>query len=206
VSVANGDDTITKIFVGNLSFDIDDAQIKEVFKECGEIVNIEWFNSREGQFRGCGILEFDSAAAAQKALGLAEKEVLGRPMKVNLNKPKTDRPERDRGRGRGDRGARGRGGAGAPRTISEKPEGCTTVFLGNLSWNINDDNIHEVFAECGTIEKIRWVEREGKFAGIGFVQFSETEATDKAVKLAGTEVLGRPLRVDYAADRKKPEY
>jgi len=167
-------------------------------------VKIEWFSSKEGKFRGCGILEFDSAAAAHKAIALNETDVLGRPMKVNLNKPKSE-GDRDR-RGRGARGERGgRGGAGFTRGPMEKPDGCKTIFLGNLSYSIDENKVHEVFGECGTIENVRWVEREGNFSGIGFVQFAETEATDKAVKLAGTDILGRPVRVDYAADRKKRE-
>jgi len=194
----------TKIFVGNLSFDITDEQIKDVFKDCGEVVNIEWFSSKDGQFRGCGLLEFDSAEAANKATELNDQDVLGRAMKVNLNKPK-DRDDRgDRGRGRrGDRG--GRGSDRASSGPSEKPPGCTTVFLGNLSWSVTDDNVHEKFADCGPISSIRWIERDGKFSGYGFVEFSESSATDKAVALSGTDLLGRPMKVDFASDRKKRE-
>jgi len=124
---------------------------------------------------------------------------LGRDVRVNLNQPKEARATSDRG-GRAARGGRGGGRGGS---VSEKPEGCTTVFLGNLSFDIDDTNVHDTFGSCGTIEKIRWVEKEGRFAGFGFIQFAESDATDKAVALNGNDLLGRAMRVDYAADRRK---
>jgi len=37
----------------------------------------------------------------------------------------------------------------------------------------------------------------------GHIEFAQTEATDAAVKLAGTDILGRACRVDYANDRRQ---
>lgn len=37
------------------------------------------------------------------------------------------------------------------RGPSEKPEGCTSVFIGNLSWNIDEDTIRQAFASCGEV-------------------------------------------------------
>ena len=93
----------------------------------------------------------------------------------------------------------------APREASQKEEGCVTVFVGNLSFNIDEDTVRETFKDCGEISMIRFAEdREtGQFKGFGHVEFVETEATDKAVELAGTYVMDRPIRVDYANDRRK---
>jgi len=188
----NSDDP--KVFIGNLSFQIDDDAIRETFKDCGEIVKIDWFTDKMTQkFKGCGLLEFSSPAEAIKATALHDIVVLGRPMVVRRNsKPVETRPPRG---GRGDRGSRGGRDQQGP---SEKPAGCNTVFLGNLSFEITEDDVKETFGECGTISDIRWVEKEGVFKGIAFVQFEETEATDKAVAKAGTNVKGRPIKVDFA--------
>ena len=37
----------------------------------------------------------------------------------------------------------------------------------------------------------------------GHIEFAETEATDAAVKMAGTDIIGRPVRVDYANDKRQ---
>lgn len=58
---------------------------------------------------------------------------------------------------------------------------------------------------CGEIAAIRWVEKDGQFKGCGFLEFTTTEATDEAVKLNGSDLLGRRVRVDFATSRK-PRY
>jgi len=218
-----------KVFVGNLSYQITEDLIRDVFKDVGDIVEINLFSNADGKFRGSGTLEFESHELAKKAKELHNNDnVLDRNMIVDVfveNKEKGarggagrgagrggDRFDRggdrgDRGgRGRGDRGGRGgRGGGrgGDSRGPSEKPEGCTTVYLGNLSYDIDEAQVREVFGTCGTIEDIRWVEKDGQFHGCGFLQFAEEEATDKAMGLYGTEILGRSVRVDYAASKSR---
>jgi len=154
-----------------------------------------------GRFKGSGFLDFATPADAQKATTLHDTELLERKMIVQLAKPKA---AGERG-ARGARGARGGADRGA-RPPSQKPEGCDTCFIGNLNFSITDDDVHEVFGSCGTIISVRWVERDGKFSGIGFVQFADTEATDKAVALSGTDIKGRPVRVDFAQSKSKPQY
>jgi RNA recognition motif-containing protein len=92
----------------------------------------------------------------------------------------------------------------APRESSQKQEGCTTVFVGNLSFHIDEDTLRQAFSSCGEIASIRFAEdREtGAFKGFGHIEFVESESTDAAVKMAGEDVMGRPIRVDYANDRK----
>lgn len=91
------------------------------------------------------------------------------------------------------------------RAPSVKDEGCLTVFVGNLSFHIDEDTVRDTFKDCGEISNIRFAEdREtGQFKGFGHVEFVETDATDKAVALAGTYVMDRAIRVDYANERKR---
>jgi len=76
--------------------------------------------------------------------------------------------------------------------------------VGNLSFNIDEDTLREAFASCGEIASIRFAEdREtGAFKGFGHIEFVESESTDKAVAMAGEDVMGRAVRVDYANDRR----
>jgi len=197
-----------KVFVGNLSYQIDDDAIKEAFKDVGEILVIDWFNNADGKFRGSGTLEFESHELAVKAKALKNGvEVLERKMIVDVFEEKGPRGGKGRGdrRDRGERGARGGRGSDS-RGTSEKPEGCDTVYLGNLSYDIQDQHIHDTFGPCGTIADIRWVEKDGVFRGCGFLQFNEQEATDKAMALAGTDILGRPVRVDYAQSKSRKTF
>ena len=65
--------------------------------------------------------------------------------------------------------------------------------------------MRETFESCGEIASIRFAtDREtGDFKGFGHVEFVDSDSTDKAVAMAGTYVMDRPLRVDYANERRK---
>ena len=92
-----------------------------------------------------------------------------------------------------------------PRAPSEKQEGCTTVFVGNLSFQIEEETLREAFAECGEISQVRFAEDRdtGDFKGFGHIEFVNTDSTDAAVQMAGTDIMGRAVRVDYAVDKRK---
>jgi len=79
-----------------------------------------------------------------------------------------------------------------------------TVFVGNLSYEIQEDNLYEFFKDCGEIVAVRWVsDREtNQFKGCGFVEFSETSAVEKAVALNGQDLLSRSIKVDPAGQKK----
>jgi hypothetical protein len=48
--------------------------------------------------------------------------------------------------------------------------------------------------------------RSNKFKGCGFLSFHNAESVQRAAELNGTVVLGRPMRVDFAKDRKEGAY
>lgn len=128
-------------------------------------------------------------------------DLLGRPVKADHSKP---RPDRNGG------AAAGGGGFAKKndrfnRQATPKPEGTTTCFLGNLSFQVDEDAVRSHFGGCGEVTAIRWVERDGQFKGCGFIEFATTEATDEAVKLNGSDLMGRSVRVDFAESRK-PRY
>ena len=82
---------------------------------------------------------------------------------------------------------------------AEKPEGCCSVFVGNLPWTATEDDLKWLFEDCGEIASARIAtDREtGKPRGFGHVDFSSTEAVDKAMLKAGADLYGRPIRVDF---------
>lgn len=89
---------------------------------------------------------------------------------------------------------------GQQKPLSEKPNNCDTVFVANLSWEIDEAKLTEFFADCGTVADIRWHldKKTGEFRGVGFVEFVEPEAVDLAVQKRGQMLMGRSIRLDYA--------
>ena len=65
-----------KIYVGNLSFNTSEADVRELFAEFGEIESLAWITDRDtGRFRGFCFVEMD-AEAAGKAIAKAEVVVI----------------------------------------------------------------------------------------------------------------------------------
>lgn len=185
----------TTVFLGNLDFNIEEDDVKNFAKDCGEIRSIRWLTHRDtGDFKGCGFCEFTTSEAVDKFVKLNGKQLKGRAIRIDYAQSKKS-------------GGGGGGGKREPRPLSEKPEGCTTVFCGNLSFDIDESKIHELAKECGEISKIRWLtDRETQeFKGCGFVEFYDTESVDKFVLLNGKDVMGRSIRIDYAKPRPPRE-
>jgi len=191
----------TTVFLGNLDFNIEEDDVKKFAKDCGEIASIRWLTHRDtGDFKGCGFCEFTTSEAVDKFVKLNGQRLNGRPIRIDYAQSK-----------RSGGGGGGGGGKREPRPLSEKPDGCTTVFCGNLSFDITEDAIHELAKACDItdgVKNIRWLtDRETQeFKGCGFIEFHDTESVDKFVAKNGKDVMGRSIRIDYAKPRPPREY
>lgn len=75
------------------------------------------------------------------------------------------------------------------------------IYVGNLSYNIDDQALADVFAQFGQVESSRIVtDREsGRSKGFGFVEMStEDEAAQAIEKLNGSDLAGRAMNVSEA--------
>ncbi len=90
------------IFVGNLSYNTQEDNLREAFEAFGQVDSARVIMDREtGRSRGFGFVEMPVAAEGQAAItALDGKSIDGRPIKVNEARPKAE----------GDRGGRGGGG------------------------------------------------------------------------------------------------
>jgi RNA recognition motif-containing protein len=99
------------IYVGNLSYQVTQEDLSEVFAEYGTVKRVQLPTDREtGRMRGFGFVELDTEAEEQAAIdALDGAEWMGRDMKVNKAKP---REERSGGGFKGGGGGNRRGGGG----------------------------------------------------------------------------------------------
>ncbi len=83
------------IYVGNLSFSMTEAELKEAFAVYGTVQSASIITDKvSGQSRGFGFVEMPNKAEAEKAIAaLNGKDLKGRALKVNEAKPRTDRPQ-----------------------------------------------------------------------------------------------------------------
>lgn len=78
------------IYIGNLSYNISDEQLKEVFEKFGEVVAVKIITDREtGRSKGFGFVEMRNDSEAQTAIAeLNDTEIEGRTANVNKARPK----------------------------------------------------------------------------------------------------------------------
>ena len=103
------------IFVSNLSFQVQDQDLLEIFAEYGEVTSAKVITDKfSGRSRGFGFVEMASDEEAKKAISeLDQAEVDGRTISVAEAKPREQRPERKPfGNGGGGGGSRFGGNGG----------------------------------------------------------------------------------------------
>lgn len=82
------------------------------------------------------------------------------------------------------------------------------LFVGSLSWGVNDDQLAEAFAQYGTVVSAKVItDREtGRSKGFGFVEMSTDEEAKAAVDGAnGKELNGRAMAVSEARPQENRE-
>ena len=96
------------IYVGNLSYEVTEENLKESFEVFGEVETINVIKDNySGRSKGFGFVEMSNNADAQSAInGLNDKELKGRTVKVNMARPRTENRGGRGGFGGGRRGGR----------------------------------------------------------------------------------------------------
>lgn len=81
------------IYVGNLSYQVGQQDLKEVFSEYGTVKNVQLPTDREtGRVRGFAFVEMETEAEESAAIeALDSAEWMGRALRVNKAKPREDR-------------------------------------------------------------------------------------------------------------------
>lgn len=79
------------------------------------------------------------------------------------------------------------------------------LFVGGLSWDTNDQGLHDAFAAFGQVIEAKVInDRDtGRSRGFGFVTLADDDAADNAMReMDGASLDGRSIRVNEAQDRR----
>ena len=80
-----------KLYVGNLSYGMTEAQVRELFEEHGTVESIAWITDRDtGRFRGFCFVEMEESAANAAIKSVNGTLIDGRELNVNEARPKND--------------------------------------------------------------------------------------------------------------------
>lgn len=169
---------VTRLFLGNLPFAVDETSLESFIPG---MTHVKWITDKEtGKFYGSAFVEMGTSADAAAAVAKAGQSLLGRPIKINFapalpgdkwppekkvvtggsTEAKTNPGEKS--------GSRAAGGSGL-KAMSAKPDKCVKLFIGNLSYEIDDDTITKFFASVDAeVKAVRWIHHKdtGDFKGV----------------------------------------
>ncbi|EAZ63726.1 nuclear localization sequence binding protein, partial [Scheffersomyces stipitis CBS 6054] len=180
------------LFVGRLSWNIDDEWLRREFEPLGGVISARVIMERAtGKSRGYGYVDFDSKSAAEKALNEYQgRELDGRPINLDMStgKPHVTKSTENRAKQYGD----------TPSAPSD------TLFIGNLSFNADRDNLFNIFGVHGTVISCRIPTHPDtqQPKGFGYVQFSSVDEAKAAMEaLNGEYIEGRACRLDFSTPK-----
>ncbi len=81
------------------------------------------------------------------------------------------------------------------------------LFVGGLSWGVDDEELRRHFEQYGSVSEARVIyDRDtGRSRGFGFVTYEDASAAEEAKsQLDGSEHEGRTIRVNDAEERSRP--
>lgn len=84
----------TKLYVGNMSYDTTEEDLRKMFSEAGTVEAVDIIKDRDsGRSKGFAFVTMNSQVEAEKAIGMFnEKSVNDRTLTVNIARPREERP------------------------------------------------------------------------------------------------------------------
>ncbi|KAI9667028.1 MAG: Splicing factor [Trizodia sp. TS-e1964] len=166
------------LYVSNYPATADEAFIRNLFNEFGEIIDIRFPSLKYNTHRRFCYVQFKSASDAQKAAQLDGKKVDDLELVAKISDPSQKQH---------------RTGA-----IHEGRE----VYVRNVNWQAGEEDIKEVFSKFGVVEKVRIpTKMDGKSKGIAFVVFSTTDAATSSLALNNTNFMSRIINVEISSTK-----
>ncbi|KAG0553881.1 hypothetical protein KC19_12G046100 [Ceratodon purpureus] len=187
----------TKLYVGNLPWTCDSAELAELCMDVGTVEAVEVIYDQEsGRSRGFAFVTMASNEDAEAVIREMDgKDMGGRPLRVSYPQSNKDKPRFERS----ERPARGGERRGSPR-----PNDPNKLFVGNLSWGCDEGALAQLFSDYGKVveAKVVYDRESGRSRGFGFVTLADATEVNAAIdNLDGAEFDGRQMRVNLAGEK-----
>jgi len=80
------------------------------------------------------------------------------------------------------------------------------IYVGNLHYGVNEDELTEIFGKFGTVNSVKVItdKYSGQSKGFGFIEMEDdTEGNQAVSELNGVEMSGRNIKVNIAHEKKR---
>ncbi|XP_023766354.2 heterogeneous nuclear ribonucleoprotein 1 [Lactuca sativa] len=183
-----------KLFIGGISWDTDEARLKEYFSGYGEVIEAVIMRDRiTGRARGFGFIVFADPAVAERVV--MEKHMIdGRTVEAKKAVPREDHHGLNLNRNNNNsiQGSPGPGG----RTKK--------IFVGGLASTVTESDFKKYFDQFGTITDVvvMYDHNTQRPRGFGFITFDSEESVDRVLHKTFHELNGKMVEVKRAVPKE----
>eukprot|EP00428_Durinskia_dybowskii_P044113 CAMPEP_0170343062 /NCGR_PEP_ID=MMETSP0116_2-20130129/72700_1 /TAXON_ID=400756 /ORGANISM="Durinskia baltica, Strain CSIRO CS-38" /LENGTH=440 /DNA_ID=CAMNT_0010596703 /DNA_START=55 /DNA_END=1377 /DNA_ORIENTATION=- len=169
-----------RVYVGNLSWDVNWNILKDHMRQAGEVVHAEVMCEPSGRSKGCGVVEYATEQDAQTAIStLTHSELNGRTIFVREDRETSS--------------------ASGPKT-GPPPPGRTSqnsgVYVWNLSYDTSWQDLKDHMRKAGNVDQATILTTDGNSAGIGVVYYQKPSEAARAIReLQDTVLKGRQIKL-----------
>ncbi|PKU76641.1 Heterogeneous nuclear ribonucleoprotein 1 [Dendrobium catenatum] len=181
-----------KLFIGGISWDTNEARLREYFENFGEVLDAVIMKDRTtGRARGFGFVVFSDPGIAEKVV--MEKHLIdGRMVEAKKAVPRDDQCLLNRNSGCGSIQ-----GSPVPGRIKK-------IFVGGLASTVTDSDFRKYFEQFGTINDVvvMYDHNTQRPRGFGFITFDSEDAVDKVLRKTFHELNGKMAEVKIAVPKE----
>ncbi|KAI9819591.1 MAG: hypothetical protein M1827_007041 [Pycnora praestabilis] len=169
------------LYVGNIFFDVTEDELKQTMSKFGNVISVRIIYDSRGLSKGFGYIEYDNVESAANAIEQFNQQVYqGRRVTVQYLQRRPPKRAQD-------------------STRVNPPS--KTLFIGNMSFNMTDTDLNELFREINNVIDVRVAidRKTGQPRGFAHADFIDvSSASDAKDKLNDKEIYGRKLRIDFS--------
>lgn len=179
------------VFVGDLSTEVDNKALKEAFAPFGEVSDAKVIRDVTTlKSKGYGFVSYPKRDEAERAIEQMNGQWLGR------RTIRTNWATRKPGQGGAEGNIPSSGGndKGFEEIYNQTTQDNTSVYVGNVSGGVSEDDVRTAFERFGKIIEVRIF----KVQGYSFVKFANKESACKAImQMNGGELGGNTIRCSW---------
>ncbi|KAH9655064.1 splicing factor CC1-like protein [Citrus sinensis] len=181
------------VFAYQICLKADERDVYEFFSRAGKVRDVRLIMDRNSRrSKGVGYVEFYDVMSVPMAIALSGQPLLGQPVMVKPSEAEKNLVQSNSSIAGASGGGTGPYSGGARR-----------LYVGNLHFNMTEDQLRQVFEPFGTVELVQLpLDETGHCKGFGFVQFARLEDARNALNLNGQlEIVGRAIKVSAVTDQ-----
>ncbi|KAJ0963550.1 hypothetical protein J5N97_028672 [Dioscorea zingiberensis] len=179
-----------KLFIGGISWDTDEARLREYFSNFGEVLEAVIMKDRTtGRARGFGFIVFSDPAVAERVV-MDKHMIDGRMVEAKKAVPRDDQNILNKN----------------SNSVHSSPSPARTkkIFVGGLPSSITDIEFKRYFLQFGPIADVivMYDHSTQRPRGFGFITFESEDAVDKALLKTFHELNGKMVEVKRAVPKE----